>query len=108
MSIDNSVALSLQISRSDLHECSAASRRVALGDRTVSDSELRMAAIINGRLDLLPAGEGYRKAFVVMGRTTCHAVIEQIFDHWEREMTLRPDDTACPIGDQRIITGTEA
>lgn len=92
----------IAISDYDLETVSHASRRAAEDDFKMSDHEFNAAAIINGRLDDL--GEDFRRALVRMGRAWSHTVIEVIFDHWEREMALRPDDPACPVGDQRIFT----
>lgn len=92
----------IAISDCDLETVSRASRRAAEDDFKMSEHEFNAAAIINGRLDDL--GEDFRRALVGMGRGWSHAVIEAIFDHWEREMALRPDDPDCPVGDQRIFT----
>lgn len=85
-----------------IREVFKASLRLANGDRSMSRHEYAAAAIINGRTDFL-VGD-YRVALVEMGRDYAHAVIEAIFDNWEREMTLPADHPAAPIGDQ-CMTG---
>ena len=80
-----------------------ASERLNDGDMRLSRHEHSAAAIVNGRLDLLEEDD-FRLSLIAMGRSWAHAAIEIIFDHWDREMTLRGDDPRCPVGDQRIFT----
>ena len=93
---------SITISDHDLSTVSAVSRRAAQEDYRMSDNEFNAAAIVNGQLNDI--GEDFRRAFVKMGREWSHACVEAIFNNWELEMTLGPDNPACPVGVQRIFT----
>ena len=92
----------ISVDEYDLTSVADASTRLAQGNEGMSEHEYTAAAIVNGRLDLL--AQNYREAMIRMGKGWAHATVEVIFDHWEREMALRPDNPACPIGDQRIFT----
>ena len=78
-----------------------ASRRMAQHEIGVSEHEYKAGAIVNGRLDLLD--RDYRIELVAMGREYAHAVVEQIFINWEKEMTLPVDHKEAPVGDQRLF-----
>ena len=78
-----------------------ASRRMAQHDFGMSEHEYNGAAIVNGRMDLLD--RDYRIELVAMGPEYAHAVIEQIFINWEREMTLPAEHKDAPLGDQRVF-----
>lgn len=78
-----------------------ASHRMAQHDFGMSEHEYNAAAIVNGRLDLLD--NDYRIELVSMGRDYAHAVIEQIFINWDKEMILPADHEEGPIGDQRMF-----
>lgn len=95
----------VRITGYDFDAIGRASKRLAEGGGGLSEHELTAAAIVNGRIDLL-TNEDFRGAFIEMGRAWAHATIESIFDHWEREMTLPSSDPRCPVGDQRIFTGS--
>ena len=59
------------------------------------------AAVKNGRLDLLD--RDYRIELVAMVREWTHAVIEQIFMNWHKEMTLPAEHAEGAVGDQPIF-----
>lgn len=70
----------------------------------LSSSELSAAAIVNGRLDLLPNGSAdFRRCLIEMGPAWAHACVEVLFKNLELEMTLSPSDPRCPVGDQLIF-----
>lgn len=82
------------------------SRRLAMNPSVgvLSVGEQIAGALVNGRLDLLPANFlDYRKAFIRLGRFESHAVIQIMHEHCEAEMALRPGEKGCPFGDQRIF-----
>lgn len=93
----------IEISGYDLTSVARVSRRLADGEHGLSSNEHNAAAIINGRLDRLE-DEDFRRVLIRMGREWSHAVVAQIFEHWENEMTLGPNHPNCPVGDQRIST----
>jgi hypothetical protein len=90
--------------QTDVADIRAASRRLADDPRAqLSTTERIAASIVNGRLDLLPPGfDDYRSALLQLGAPWAHAVIDVLFDNWNRYMTLPAGHPACPHGDQLI------
>ena len=101
--IDDMSSGIVRLTEYDFEAIEQASERLNKGDLSMSQHERTAAAIVNGRLDLLNHDD-FRRPLIEMGRSWAHATIEMIFDHLEREMTLRADNPRCPAGDQRIFT----
>ena len=93
----------IRLTEYDFDSIRQASERLNKGNLSMSRHERTAAALVNGRLDLLNHDD-FRLPLVEMGRSWAHATIEIIFDHWDREMTLRADHPGFPTGDQRIFT----
>jgi len=93
-------------SAADLQDVHAASTRLAQhpDDVALSASEEIAAAFLNGRMDIIEAQGGMRKALIELGPDWSHAMIDVLFHHYQAEMSLRPGDPGHPIGDQRILT----
>ena len=101
--IDDTNNGSIRLTEYDFDSIRQASERLNTGDFKLSTHDFTAAAIVNGRLEWLRAAD-FRQPLVCMGRSWAHATIEIIFDHWDREMTLRADHPGFPTGDQRIFT----
>ena len=93
---------SVSLSEYAIGSVAKASRRLAQGDRRLSTHDFNAAAIVNGRLDLLD--REYRVELIAMGRDWAHAVIEQIFEHCEKEMRLPARHKEAPVGDQCMFS----
>ncbi|MFO3797718.1 MAG: hypothetical protein ACK8QZ_10630, partial [Anaerolineales bacterium] len=89
----------------DVSDVARCSNRLAQNvNAPLSTNELFAAAIVNGRLDLLPNGStDFRRCLINMGPAWAHACVEVLFNNWKLEMTLPASDPHCPFGDQRIF-----
>lgn len=96
---------SVNFGEQDFKEVVIASLRLARDENApLSSTEYAAAALVNGRLDLLPGGiVNFRQDLITMGSQYAHAAIAAIFLHSHLEMTLPPSDPRCPIKDQRIF-----